>query len=71
MPGTTTPAFDPAEPQLAAGPGVDEPHCLSPEALDEFRATQVWGLANLQYGPAYREQARARERVLRTALEGA
>ena len=47
----------PPEPQLAAGPRVDEPHCLSPEALDEFRATQVRGRADLQHGLAHRKQA--------------
>jgi hypothetical protein len=51
----------PAEPQLAAGARVDKAHRFSPEALDELRAAQVRGFADLQHDLANREQAARRE----------
>jgi len=53
----------PAQPQLTAGAGVDEPHGLRPEALDELGATQVGVLADLQHRLTQREQAASREVV--------
>ena len=57
------PAVHTAQPQLPAGAGVDKTHRLGAKALDEFRAAEMRGVADLQHGPADREQAARREVV--------
>ena len=45
------------QPQLPAGTGVDKPHRVGAEPLDELRAAQVRRIGDLQYSPADPEQA--------------